>query len=109
MVKRRLIVLGLLVLLGGGVLTLHASTQVAAHPATNLVSMQAVSSQAPAAQPSQPPDKSSDSDAAAPCATDTAGNQTGNCQNSQNTAGPEDSGSADAAGSQGNDAEQSSN
>jgi hypothetical protein len=97
MVKRRLITLGLLALLGGAALTVHASMQAEAHPATNHGAVHVVTSQTPTAQPSQPPDNASDSDAAAPCATDATGNQTGDCQNSQNTAGPEDSGSPGAA------------
>jgi hypothetical protein len=33
----------------------------------------------------------SDPDSGAPCGTDASGAETGDCQNSQNTAGPEDS------------------
>lgn len=106
MAKRRLITLGLLALLGGAALAVHAGTKAAAHPAATHGAVQAVTSQAPAAQPTRPADNAGDSDAAAPCATDAAGNQTGDCQNSQNTAGPEDSGTPEAAAGQDKDAVQ---
>jgi hypothetical protein len=106
MVKRRLIILALLALLGGAALAVHASTLAAAHPATNHAAMQAVTYQPLAAQPTPPADKAADNDARAPCATDAAGNQTGNCQDSQNAAGPEDSGTPEAAAGPDKDAVQ---
>jgi hypothetical protein len=42
--------------------------------------------------------RTAEADATAPCATDAAGNQTGNCQDSQSAAGPEDQSGAAAEG-----------
>jgi len=49
-------------------------------------------------------DQTTDAAANAPCATDTAGNQTGNCQDSQNASGAQDtSGPAGTGGAEGPD------
>lgn len=96
MVKRTLMALRLgVALLGGGVAnTVHASSVVAAHPAA-VVHADLVAGDTG--------DTTPDADANAPCATDpTTGDQTGNCQDSQNQSGPQDTagdqGGADTGG-----------
>lgn len=89
MIKRTLMVMGLgMALLGGVATTTFASSHVSAHPTTARAGVMAGETDAQAA----------DTDVSAPCATDATGNQTGDCQNSQNASGPEDNG---AAGSEG--------
>ena len=90
MIKRVLMTLGLsAALLGGGISAVHASSRVAAHPAA-IVAADVIAGDTGA--------QTADTDPNAPCAVDAAtGSETGDCQNSQNTAGPEDSGNAAAA------------
>lgn len=88
MVKRTLMALGLgVALLGGGVAsTVHASNVVAAHPTAVHAGLIA----------GDTGDTTADADANAPCATDpTTGDQTGNCQDSQNQSGPQDNSGAE--------------
>lgn len=92
MVKRALIALGLLMAVGGGVLLSHPSPQVAAHPQTTSTTPQPTSGQTATEQPETPSDTAADNDASAACSTDASGNQTGNCQDSQNTSGSDSSG-----------------
>jgi len=83
MVKRTFMALGLgVALLGGGVAnTVHASSVVAAHPTAVHAGLIA----------GDTGDTTADADANAPCATNpTTGDQTGNCQDSQNQSGPQD-------------------
>jgi hypothetical protein len=97
MMRKRLLIacgLGLLLLLGA--VALATSVNLAsAHPAASHVSNQLSSQSAAAATPEstaeQSSDQTSDPDANAACATDAQGNQTGDCQDSQNSSGPEDS------------------
>jgi len=88
MLKRALIGAGLgLALLGGVAGSTHANTPVSAHRA--VPADLRVLSTGPQAV---------DADANAPCGVDATGAQIGNCQDSQNAAGPEDSaGGADSA------------
>ena len=90
MVKRTLMALGLgIALLGGGAATaVHASTHATLRPAA-AVTADLVGGDTGA--------QTADTDPAAPCVTDAAtGDQTGDCQDSQNTGGP-----ADTAGASG--------
>lgn len=88
MVKHALMALGLGVgLLGGAATAVHASTQAPARAAAHPVVRHAQ-----AVELSEAADTVSDTDATAPCATDASGNQTGDCQDSQNQSGPQDSG-----------------
>ena len=83
MIKRTLMALGLGVgLLSGGMATAaHAGSHGTARPAVSSADLVAGDSGA----------QTADTDPAAPCVTDAAtGEQTGNCQDSQNAAGPED-------------------
>jgi len=91
--KRTLMALGLgVALLGGGAATsVHASTHASTHATTRTA---AVTADVVAGDTSA---QTADTDPAAPCVTDAAtGDQTGNCQDSQNTGGP-----ADTAGASG--------
>lgn len=99
MVKRTLMAVGLGVgLLGGAATAVHASTQVAARPAAVHASTRATARpatvRAQAEEPRETADRAGEADATVPCATDGQGNQTGNCQDSQNAAGPQDTSSA---------------
>ncbi len=86
MIKRTLMALGLgVALMGGAATAVHASSVVAAHPAAVQADLVAGATG----------DQTTDADANAPCATDAAGNQTGNCQDSQNASGPADNGGAE--------------
>jgi len=86
MIKRTLMTLGLgVALMGGAATAAHASSVVAAHPAAVQADLVAGATG----------DQTTDADANAPCATDAAGNQTGNCQDSQNASGPADNGGAE--------------
>lgn len=58
---------------------LHATTRAAAHP---------VARHAQAVEPREAADTAGDANATAACVTDASGNQTGDCQNSQNQSGP---------------------
>jgi len=82
MIKRTLLALGLgMALLGGAATTGHAGSHVAARPAA--VHADLIVSSVGA--------QTGDTDANAPCVAATATTpETGDCQNSQNTAGPED-------------------
>ena len=88
MIKRTLMALGLgVALMGGAATAAHASSVVAAHPAAVQADLVAGATG----------DQTMDADANAPCATDAAGNQTGNCQDSQNASGPADNGGTPGA------------
>lgn len=97
MLMRVLMSLGLgVALLGGGISAVHASSHVAAHPAA-VVAADVIAGDTGA--------QTADTDPNAPCAVDpTTGNETGDCQNSQNTSGPEDNGST--SGSDGDNVQQ---
>jgi len=87
--RRTLMALGLgVALLGGGAATsVHASTHATPSNATVMADVVAGDTGA----------QTADTDPTAPCATDAVtGEQTGDCQNSQNTGGPADT--ADASG-----------
>jgi len=86
MIKRTLMTLGLgVALMGGAATAAHASSVVAAHPAAVQADLVGGTTG----------DQTTDADANAPCATDAAGNETGNCQDSQNASGPADNGGAE--------------
>lgn len=106
--KRTLMALGLGLVLLVGVAVLAATVNIAsAHPsgshATHSSGIQAApnsnnqpSTQATAAQTEaaneQSGDSANDPDPNAPCGKDAQGNETGNCENSQNSSGPGDNG-----------------
>ncbi|MBF6591815.1 MAG: hypothetical protein IVW57_15005 [Ktedonobacterales bacterium] len=105
--KRTIMSLGLALVLVLGIAALAITVNGAsAHPAISHASSQtsiqaaprsnhAVSSQATATATEtteQSGDSVNDPDANAPCAKDAQGNETGNCENSQNSSGPEDNG-----------------
>ncbi len=96
MIKRTLMTLGLgLGLLSGVSASAHASSRLVAYPAVVTADLVATYTGV----------QTADSDPNAPCATDpTTGAETGDCQNSQNTAGPEDSsGATGESGTSGSD------
>ncbi|MDB5058168.1 MAG: hypothetical protein JWO59_1640 [Chloroflexi bacterium] len=80
MLKRVVMATGLGLALMGGVAA-HTSVPVSAQPVAVHADLQVLSTDA----------QVSDPDSGAPCGTDASGAETGDCQNSQNTAGPEDS------------------
>lgn len=85
MVKRMFLTLGLGLALAGGVATsVHASSQVAARPAAVQADLIVGATEA----------QTADTDPNAPCATDVTGTQTGDCQDSQSTVGPDEKGGA---------------
>ncbi len=96
--KRTLMAIALALMLGiGGVVATR--TVATAHPVVNQVSGQSTGlppssvSKVPKVEATeQPGDQANDPDATAACATDATGQQTGDCQNSQNSSGPEDKG-----------------
>lgn len=127
MVKQTLIALGLgLALTGGATTAAHASSHVAAH---HVAARHAIARHAAAPGPTNTTtpgtpgptdtttpgapgaetggDMAADPDATAPCAVDASGNETGNCQDSQNASGPQDnSGGADGPETAGDQANQ---
>lgn len=91
MIKRTLMAVGLgMALLGGIATTTHASSHVQAHPAYAAVHANLGSGGAEA--------QTAEADANVPCAIDATGAQTGNCQDSQNSAGGADSASTSGEG-----------
>jgi hypothetical protein len=88
MIKRTLLALGLGLGLAGGVVSAtHTTAQVHAHPAAVHTASQAHTNAYMAAEAKA---RAADTDPTAPCGTDATGAQTGDCQDSQNAAGPED-------------------
>lgn len=87
MLKRILMGAGLgLALLGGTATAVHTTGAVAAQRAAIHADLKVLATES----------QTADADPSAPCAVDAAGSQTGDCQDSQSTAGPADS--AGAAG-----------
>jgi hypothetical protein len=101
MSKRRLMLLGsalTLLMLVGAVFAIQSSVHAMGH-ATPATAKTAISTAVQTQEPTETKDQAGDTDQGATCATDSARNQTGDCQDSQNTSGPEDTaGSADAPG-----------
>jgi hypothetical protein len=85
MFKRIVMGAGLsLAMLGGVAGATHSSGTVSAHPATHAVAAAGVKAVTAEIQ-------TADAASTAPCTVDAAGNEDGNCQDSQNTSGPADS------------------
>jgi len=100
MIRRVLLLLGLGVALTGGIVTaVHAAGQTASRPAIHATAHAnaATVTEAPEATS---PEAQTDSDAHAPCATSSTGEQTGNCAIDSQATG----GSQDAAGTANTDA-----
>jgi hypothetical protein len=92
MVKRTLIALSLLLIVGAGVLLSRPSVHASAQPMTSPTTVQATSTANASEQPETASDTAADNDASAACSTDASGNQTGDCQNSQNASGSDNTG-----------------
>lgn len=103
MFKRIVMGAGLsLAMLGGVAGVTHSSGTVSAHPATHAVAaagVKAVTAEIQTADATGAADAASN----APCTVDAAGNEDGNCQDSQNTSGPPDAvgAASEGAGSEG--------